>query len=163
MKYKIVTWLLMAFVVVAVFMVTAVVYLSWFDIRNPPITVSYSHPGTTQTLVKDRRDIVDAVSVKSGDAFFTYRAYCITSKYTHLQSERWLVAETGDIDPIPLPLLPFRLRTTAGCVEGGYLNTVPPGTPPGVYWYKAEMSYMLHNNPIATFKWDWPDVKVVVQ
>ena len=32
-----------------------------------------------------------------------------------------------------------------------------------VYWYKAEMSYMLHNNPIATFKWDWPDVKVVVE
>lgn len=139
-----------------------IIYLSFFDLRQPPVRVDYTHPVPLAKQAYSRAEIIELPVVKAGGFFYTYREYCVVHDYRVLRNERWLIsADPGKIS-FALPMLPSRTDPTKKCEAKSFLNPVPEGTAPGEYWFRAKWSYQLNGNPIATFYWDWPDVKVVV-
>jgi len=144
-------------------MVLFIVYLSFFDLRQPPVRVDYTHPVTLAKQAYSRAEIIELPEVNVGGFFYTYREYCVVHGYRVLRNERWLIAVDSSKISFALPLLPSRTDPTKKCESKAFLNPVPEGTPPGEYWFRAKWSYQLDGNPIATHYWDWPDIKVVVK
>lgn len=153
---------LAAVVTVITLLVLVIVYLSFFDLREPPIRVDYTHPVTLAKQATSREDIVELARVKAGGFFYTYREYCVTSGYTVLRNERWLISTDQSKTSLAMPLLPTRTDPNKRCEAKAFLNQVPIGTPAGTYLFRAKWAYQLKGNPIATFFWNWPDVRVVV-
>lgn len=143
--------------------VLAVLGLSFFDPRTPPIRVSYTHPVTLAKQAYSRDEIIELPSVAPGGTFYTYREYCILHGYSVLRNERWLIPLDPARFSIALPLMPTRTAPDKRCDKRSFLNELPIGMPPGEYWFRAKWAYQLDGNPIATHHWDWPDVKVVVK
>ncbi len=152
-----------ALIVALVFTVLGIVYLSFFDFREPPIRIVYSHPVAVVSEVKSRAELVDSGSVVPGKLMYAYREYCITNGYQVLRNERWLIPLEHLAKPIPLPLLPSRVIRGLGCERATFASQIPLGTPAGDYIFQAKWIYMLDGNPIATFRWNWPDVRVTVR
>ncbi len=140
-----------------------IAYLSFFDLRHPPIRVDYTHPVTLAKQAYSRAEIIELPEVKVGGFFYTYREYCIVHGYRVLRNERWLISADKEKGSFALPLLPTRTDPEKRCEKKAFLNQVPEGTPPGEYWFRAKWMYQLDGNPIATHYWDWPDVSVVVE
>ena len=96
------------------------------------------------------------------DSFYIYREYCITHGYRVIRNERWLISIDRNKISFALPMLPIRTDQTRKCEKKAFLNQIPTGTAPSEYWFRVKWAYHLDGNPIATWYWDWPDVKVVV-
>ena len=154
--------LIAALAAVVVCTVSWIVYLSFFDFREPPIRIMYSHPIIVARDTHDRAGIVDLPVVKVGGMFYTYREYCVTSGYAVLRNERWLIPADSSLPAVPMPLLPARSTQDIKCEQRAYAGRVPDGTKPGEYRFRVMWIYMLDGNPIATFRWNWPDVVIRV-
>ncbi len=152
-----------ALIVALVCAVLGIMYLSFFDFREPPIRIIYSHPVAVASEVKSRAELVDSGPVASGKLMYAYREYCITNGHQVLRNERWLIPLEHKAKPVPLPLLPTRILRGLGCENTTFSSQIPLGTPPGDYIFQAKWIYMLDGNPIATFRWNWPDVRVTVR
>jgi hypothetical protein len=145
------------------FTISVITYLTFFDFREPPLRIRYSHPVALLTLELDVDKFIEATAgVKPGQIFFTHRSYCIVTHYHVLRNERWLVRADGKGLDVPMPLLPLRARRDIGCTVASLQNEVPLGTPPGEYIFRSTWDYVLPLNPIATFHWQWPDIRVKV-
>ncbi len=155
--------LLALVVVLMACMMVWVVYLLFFDFREPPIRIVYSHPTTVAHDASERDGITELPAVKAGGVFYTYREYCITSGYAVLRNERWLIPEDPQVKPVPFPLLPAQPTREVRCEQRTFTSRLPDGVKPGKYRYRVMWIYMLDGNPIATFRWNWPDVVVWVK
>lgn len=145
-------------------LVSYIVYLTWFA-YEAPLKVSYSHPVAVAHTAKSRAELVDLESVAPGHVFYTYREYCIAANYHVLRTERWLISEDGDkTKDVAFPLVPSRVQRGIGACEKRTFDVeVPKQTRPGKYKFIAEWSYTIDGNPIATYLWVWPEVRVEVR
>lgn len=144
--------------------VLAMVGLTWFDYRAPPIRIDYAHPVPVAGPTVRREEIVEKPVATAGQGVWMYREYCVTAGYRVLRSERWLYKADDPNIAIPLPIIPIRaLRAGDQCTRRATLNQLPDGVPPGKWLYRVEWDYTLAGNPIATFHFDWPDVLIEIR
>jgi len=162
MKDKLITYFTVLMVYVTVFTVAGIIYLAWFDVRQPPITVTYSHPVPVRAHVTDRSQIEDAPYVGAGGTILTYREFCVTSKYKPLLLHRWILSTLPGSEP--LGFLPYKPQIPGKieCKKVAFSHVIPPWTPPGEYVFDMELTYELWGNPIVIHKFDWPSIKVTV-
>lgn len=148
--------------VVLTLTVLYVIYLAFFDLREPPIKINYSHPVALRFADHSAQVENETSKFFAGDVFYTYRDWCVTSDYTTVRTERWLIAVDRSMHDVALPLLPSRVKPKIGCNTRYFLNQIPEGTPPGGYAYRLEWVYLINGNPITVFRWSWPDVMLKV-
>ncbi len=137
-------------------------YLAFFDFREPPMTVNYTHPVVLASPAKNRTEIVELSAVRAGGVMYTYREYCITALYYVLRNERWLVPDDPAQRHIGLPLLPTRARRALGCEVQSFDTEIPKSTPPGEYTFVARWVYTIKGNPVAQYGLEWPPIRVRV-
>ena len=161
---QVIAYLYSLLIVLITFAVTVMVYLAFFDLRNPPIRFVYTHPVALSHPAQSRAQIKELASVKPGGLFYTYREFCITHLFIIIRNERWLVPGKPGANMVALPLLPARITQVVGkCESLSFPVDVPLGTAPGEYDYVANVVFMLPGNPIAAFQYTWPKVRVRVK
>ena len=163
MVLAIVAWLAGSVIVASFLSVALLIYLAFFDHREP-LEIHYSHPVMVAQPTKSRADIVEKINVAPGESFYSYREYCVIRGYRVLRNERRLVRVDGDhTKDISLPLLPSRtVRGVGDCQRQTFVNELPMNAQPGEYVFDAEWHYTLNDNPIATLSWKWPPVRINV-
>lgn len=151
------------FLVAAIGMVCWLIYLVWFA-YEPPLRVNYSHPIIVSNITRVRSDLVDMPTVRPGQVFNTFRDYCITTVFYPLWTERLLIPKDGDMTKlIVFPLVNTRIVRDKGTCEARTFDVVLPiNARPGEYWFRAQWTYKLNGNPIASYPWQWPDVSLTV-